>query len=149
MENPKADVTLKVLVCEYKQLNRNVLRNMLQHYGHDVVITASTEEALATFWANPSDFDLLLIDIPVQRQVVVDDNHVVLRVPEISFDWLERIRQTLPALPVLLISGSLGESFVPPAGAQHLPKPFTCQELYVAIHDVVATSWSIHMAEAA
>jgi CheY-like chemotaxis protein len=139
--------TLSVLVCEYKPINQTVISRILQHYGYCVLMTSSAEEALGVFWNDPHNFDLLLIDIPVPRQVVWEDNKVVVRVPEISFEWLERIRQARPNLPVLLISGSLGEAFIPPANAHHLAKPFTAQELFTAMKDVmVASSFPTRMA---
>jgi CheY-like chemotaxis protein len=151
MTDPNASLaTCNVLVCEYKQINQRVIERILLHYGYSVLMTSSTDEALELFWEHPELFNLLLIDIPVARQVDLENNKLVMRLPEISFEWLERIRQGFPNLPVLLISASLGETFVPPANARHLPKPFTSQDLFSMVSELLlAAAPSTTLAEAA
>jgi CheY-like chemotaxis protein len=73
---------------------------------------------------------------------VVEDGHVdaaVLDVlmPGVSGDAIaDRLRQTNPELPVLLMTGDYGEQFLVDVGVPVLHKPFAPEELVRAVRDL-------------
>jgi CheY-like chemotaxis protein len=96
---------------------------MLRSYGCEVVCTASAEDALRLI-DTPPGFDAVVSDVlmPGQMDGVALANH---------------LRQILPQLPLVLISGHHGDTS-PPPGVRLLQKPCPPDVLVGAIEAAIA-----------
>ena len=114
-----------VLLVEDEEEVRELLIDVLNSHGLRVTPVASAEEALAVQTQHP--FDLLLTDVGL---------------PGASGPDLAReVRQRLPRLPVLFISGQSGDVFEDegqldsPRG--FLQKPFSSRALVASLHELL------------
>jgi two-component system sensor histidine kinase RpfC len=55
--------SLKVLVAEDNKVNQHVLKGILEHGGHNVIITESGDEALETLSQDEGGIDILILDM--------------------------------------------------------------------------------------
>lgn len=56
-------VKLRVLVAEDNPVNQRVMRGLLEHAGHEVVMASNGEEALSLLEANASQYSLAIMDM--------------------------------------------------------------------------------------
>ena len=56
-------VKLRVLVAEDNPVNQRVMRGLLEHAGHDVVMASNGEEALSLLESNASQYSLAIMDM--------------------------------------------------------------------------------------
>jgi PAS domain S-box-containing protein len=107
-----------VLVAEDEEGVRTLARHMLELLGHEVVLAADGDEALARLHERAGKVRLVLLDLTMPRR----DGEQTLR----------EVRRHWPDLPVLLMSGyseaELGGR-VAGAASGFLQKPFTLQDL--------------------
>lgn len=108
--------TCTVLVVDDDRLVRNLLRAMLQADGHETLVAASGEEALALVADGTAAPDVLLTDVTM---------------PGIDGPTLARtLRERFPALAVVVTSGYSGSAEAAGIeGACFLQKPYAHAEL--------------------
>ena len=105
--------TETVLVCEDDELVRILLQTILTENGYRVLSASKPDEALSLAAAHGADIDVLVTDVIMPQ----------LSGPEL----VERLEETRPGLPVLLLSGYPAETIRNrplPAGSLFLQKPF-------------------------
>jgi hypothetical protein len=117
-----------VLVVEDDEGIRRLVGRLLSGAGHRVLSAGAPSRALH-----------LLRDRGYEIDVLVSDAIM----PEMSgYELLEEARATRPGLPVLLVSGYVGNARGPreaPSGARLLRKPFSRDELLLAVEAVTQT----------
>jgi len=117
---------LQILVVDDEQSVRRAVKMLLEHAGHKVWDADGGETALQELAQRK--FDIVITDFSM---------------PGMHGDQLiARIRQILPAQPIILVTGFPEEydAFGRPAGKADvlLLKPFTLRELHEAIRRVLA-----------
>lgn len=106
----------RILVVEDDDAVRKVVRLLLGELGYDVVALDSAAAALDLSTEELESFALLISDVVMPGQTG----------PELAAVLRERV----PALPVLFMSGHLrGQKAILPPDAKLLPKPFTAGDL--------------------
>jgi CheY-like chemotaxis protein len=85
----------KILVVEDEEAVRRVLGAILEHHGFDSCLTASGPEAIATYTAAATDFDVVLLDVQMPH---CDGVQTLLALQKVD-----------PRVRVVFISGSTGE----------------------------------------
>jgi two-component system cell cycle sensor histidine kinase/response regulator CckA len=122
----------RVLVVDDEETIRHVLRDILFGLGCEVVTAAGGEEALRLFGEHR--FSLTLTD----RQM-----------PGMGGEELaERIRQTHPEHPVIMVSGMSGPVKGAPTVA-YLPKPFSRASVTEAVQSALLSALLSALPEAA
>lgn len=106
---------------------RELTRRLLSRHGHEVLVAASPEEAMAILGGRPDAIALLLTDVVM---------------PGMSGRELaQRLRQQRPDLPVLFMSGDPAGIIDPcdalPPGMSFLAKPFSPQNLFAAVQQAL------------
>ncbi|MFT8736748.1 MAG: response regulator [Zymomonas mobilis] len=135
-EEPKQDVNTsslvwgsgKILLVEDEETVRNVASFGLVRQGYEVLTAENGEEALSILKKN-SEIDLLISDVVMPGM----DG------PSLGSE----ARKLKPNLPVLFISGYAEEQLRRSISLEHvafLPKPFSIQDLAVAVSKVLKTS---------
>jgi PAS domain S-box-containing protein len=110
---------LNILLVEDETDIRENTRDMIEYLGHRVCAVATAEEAMQKL---SGDIDLLLTD---------------LRLPGVQGDDLAQVaRASFPRMQILLASGYGNMAQV--AGVGTLPKPFTLDDLRVALAAIAA-----------
>ena len=113
----------RVLVVDDDPALRKVCRRMLEQAGFEVVEAADGPAALEALQKAAAPFEVVLLDYTMPRM------H--------GFDVLKAIRQTHPALPVILCSGysqqQATQRFAEAGLSGFLQKPYGLQELLDAI----------------
>jgi signal transduction histidine kinase/CheY-like chemotaxis protein len=116
-----------VLLVEDNPLVRPVIARLLEHIGCRVVAVASVREALAALEGGPTP-DLVLTDVLMPEQT--------------GADLAEALRERAPSLPVLAMSGWLGDDELAVRlgrlGVPVLRKPFTPDALARAVAEGLA-----------
>ncbi len=112
---------LSVLLVDDEELVREGTAAMLRELGHEVTEAHGGAEALARM-ARSDCFDIVITDYKMPR---MDGAELALR-----------LRETRPAMPVLLITGYTGLTEDAP-GLPALPKPFRQHDLARAIAQLV------------
>lgn len=113
----------RVLLVEDDELLRGLTSMILRGFGHEVVITASADEALVVAARGDTPIDVLFSDVKLGG----------------AMDGVELARQMLrrvPTLGVILTSGNpawLVPVGLPPARVQLLAKPYRKDELQTAL----------------
>jgi signal transduction histidine kinase len=120
---PASIADARILLVEDNEALCEITATMLRSYGCEVVCTASAEDALRLI-DTPPGFDAVVSDVlmPGQMDGVALANH---------------LRQILPQLPLVLISGHHGDTS-PPAGVRLLQKPCPPDVLVGAIKAAIA-----------
>ncbi|WP_382320831.1 response regulator [Hydrogenophaga sp. UC242_53] len=121
--SPAAIAGTRLLLVEDNEALCEATAAVLRSYGCDVVCTASAEDALRLI-DTPPGFDVVVTDVlmPGKMDGVALANH---------------LRQILPQLPVVLISGHHGDTS-PPPGVRLLRKPCPPEVLAGAIEAAIA-----------
>ena len=125
---PPSDARLEtVLLVEDEGGIRALVRKILRRQGYEVLEAAGGEEAIRTALSHIGRIDLLLTDVMM---------------PGINGRELaDRLRQTMPHLRVLFISGYTNErslySAELPEGTEFLQKPFTLTTLLEKVRKVL------------
>jgi DNA-binding response OmpR family regulator len=118
-----------VLVVDDELESREVIRRMLEAENFHVEEAANGEAALALIQARPEPYDLVLTD---------------LLMPDIDGRQLsETLARYRPSVAILGMSGN--PDAVPHIGPSDIPfrvmlKPFTAEDLYLAIRDAISRS---------
>jgi CheY-like chemotaxis protein len=111
----------RILVADDNRQLVEMLRAMLEDAGYEVVCASSGLAASALL--DREDVDLLILDVLM---------------PGMSGDALaDLLRRSRPALPVLLMTGDTGESFLPGHEYPVLHKPFSEQQLVDAVRELL------------
>lgn len=114
----KAGSSLRtVLIAEDEPAVRRLVERILRADGHEVIVSASGEEALARFISHPS-FDLLLTDVVMPGMG--------------GLELALRVRALSPSLPILFMSGYTDDKVrdrLGPIGSGFIGKPFSRGEL--------------------
>jgi CheY-like chemotaxis protein len=97
-----------ILVVDDERAIRTLATAILQSAGHRVLTAANGLEGVAVFRSYPDDIGLVLTDMMMP---VMDGAQAI-----------ERIRETRPHVPIILMSGYLGKT--PPKGVVLFQKPF-------------------------
>jgi PAS domain S-box-containing protein len=116
-----------ILLVEDDLALSNLVISILQDAGYQTSVTSSAEEALLLFNREQAKFDMLFSDIVLPG--------------ETGIELADRIRETHPALPVLLYSGYRDQrerwSSLDTKGYHFLQKPFTVTSLLAAVYDTL------------
>jgi len=111
----------RILVADDNRQLVEMLRAMLEDAGYDVVSASSGLAASALL--DKEEVDLLILDVLM---------------PGMSGDAVaDLLRRSRPDLPVLLMTGDSGESFVPATVYPVLRKPFSEQQLVEAVRQLL------------
>ncbi len=121
---------LRVLLVDDEEMVLKVAEEMLSYLGCVTRISRNGREGVKMVQRNPSDFDLVILDMIM---------------PEMNGkDALLKIRKAAPDMRILLSSGySVGESineFVSDASIQFIKKPFRLEELSQKIEGILNAS---------
>src|SRR5688572_2510318 len=79
----------RILVVDDEPLTARALERMVRHFGHDVDVAESVDQAIARLDETP--FDVVLTDVHLGRVN--------------GFDLLHHVRERAPEVPVVLITG--------------------------------------------
>ena len=117
-----------ILVMDDDETLRNVMTTILREQGHEVSAFATADDGLAA--AGRGSFDLVVTDILMPGTT--------------GYDAILELRQTLPATPVLAVSGGgddTDNSYLDIArrlGARRaLHKPFTADQFRAAVAELL------------
>jgi CheY-like chemotaxis protein len=111
----------RILVADDNRHLVEMLRAMLEDAGYDVVSAGSGLAASALL--EKEEVDLMILDVLM---------------PGMSGDAVaDLLRGSRPELPVLLMTGDSGESFVPGTTYPVLRKPFSEQQLIEAVRGLL------------
>jgi two-component system cell cycle sensor histidine kinase/response regulator CckA len=117
-----------ILLVEDEPGVRAVLERMLRSMGHEVLVAAHGEEALAIWRAHAGRFDLLVTDVVMAGRPG----------PEVA----RLLTRESPGLRVLFISGYSAAETLPPCdpsrGVGYLPKPMTFETLAEKVSALLA-----------
>jgi CheY-like chemotaxis protein len=102
-----------VLVVDDDSSVRNVMSQILENLGYDVVTASHGLEAVTLFQAERCRIDLVMTDL---RMPVMD-----------GYEAVALLRAANPSVRIVCMSSYLAESC--PAGAFFLEKPFTVQSV--------------------
>ena len=114
----KARSVRTVLMAEDEPSVRKLVGRILRADGHEVIVSASGEEALAQFISHPQSFDLLLTDVVMPGMG--------------GLELALRVRALSPGLPILFMSGYTDDTVrdrMGPIGSCFIGKPFSRSEL--------------------
>jgi DNA-binding response OmpR family regulator len=116
-----------VLLVEDEDLVRGLVRGFLERAGYTVIEASTADEAVTLAAAHAGAIRGLLSDVML---------------PGLDGTKLgKQLRQEIPDLKIVYMSGNLGESVahgdVLQAGTRFLEKPFTRHELLEAVHDLI------------
>lgn len=118
-----------VLVVDDEEFIRDTAQQTLESAGYRAIVASDGEEALD-----------LMDDYSDAVDAVITD----LRMPNMNgHDLISALHERYPALPIIAASGASDSEAEAPleAGARKfLPKPFTAEKLYAALHDVLRPS---------
>lgn len=114
--------TEKILVVDDEDAVRNVVGLSLQHLGYQITMAESGRTALGILEQDPN-YDLVLLDMLM---------------PKMSGEQVfDKLKVLYPEIKVLIMSGFTSEASVnkilSEGGKGFLPKPFTIQQLSIAI----------------
>jgi two-component system, OmpR family, alkaline phosphatase synthesis response regulator PhoP len=111
---------MRVLVADDSPHLVLLYRAVLEDAGYEVVSVSNGMAAIAA--VESGDVDAAVLDVLM---------------PGVSGDAIaDRLRQTNPSLPVLLVTGDYGTQFVVDAAAPVLRKPFAPEELVRAVQEL-------------
>ena len=120
--------TGRILLADDEDLVRDVARRMLERLGYDVDVAADGEEAIARVLANPSRYNLVILDGNMPR---MQGREAALR-----------IRDAVPGMPMVLATG-----YLEPREQERLPsygfsamiaKPYTLSDLSRVVAEQLA-----------
>jgi two-component system cell cycle sensor histidine kinase/response regulator CckA len=124
-QTPEEHARPTILVVDDEPDIRSLIAKILRREKYDVVEAGSVSEALATATAHKGSLDLLLTD------VMLPDGS--------GLELAERLRERLPAVKILYISGYTSDEAVrqgaQPPGAKFLQKPFTLNALLEKVRE--------------
>jgi signal transduction histidine kinase len=120
----------RVMVVDDEEALLELTTDALRALGYEPAGYGSAKAALQAFRANPDDFDVLITD---------------LRMPSMSGDALIReVRQLRPLLPVILVSGYVGDAAAAPSNSgwadEVLTKPLRINALATSLARVLAVA---------
>src|SRR5262249_52266902 len=83
------DLPARVLIVDDEPLIARTLERMVRHFGHEVTLAESVEDAVARF--SETGFDVVLTDLNLGQRN--------------GFDLLHQVKDKAPEVPVVLITG--------------------------------------------
>lgn len=117
-----------ILVVEDEKAVRQVTVRTLNHYGYRVIEADHGRDALHRWPEHAAGVDLLLTDVVMPEGLS-------------GFELVERLRQTRPGLPAILMSGYNSEMMIRhltlPSGTVFLQKPFVPADLARKIRELL------------
>jgi signal transduction histidine kinase/DNA-binding NarL/FixJ family response regulator len=118
----------KILVTEDNAVNEKIIRRLLEHKGHSVLVVPTGDEALAAVQARP--FDIIFMDINMPGKNGIETTRDI-----------RALGEKYRAIPIIGLSANIMEEQVKQcydAGMiGHIGKPFAPREIYTAIADCV------------
>ena len=118
-----------VLIVDDEEFIRDTAQQTLESAGYRAIVAADGEEALDLMGDYSDAVDAVITD---------------LRMPNMNgHELIDVLCERYPSLPIIAASGASDSEAEEPveAGARKfLPKPFTAEKLYAALHDVLRTS---------
>jgi two-component system sensor histidine kinase RpfC len=113
-------VSLRILVAEDNPVNQRVMRGLLEHAGHEVVMVANGEDALAKLEADADQFSLAIMDMHMP----------VMSGPEAVKRWRFMEQGHLPVIMLTADARGEAEQQCREAGADDfLTKPVNSRDL--------------------
>jgi PAS domain S-box-containing protein len=116
-----------VLVAEDEEPVRTLIVSLLERSGYEVLAASSGTEAIDLARSHEGLLDLLITDVVMPRMS--------------GRELTRRIRDERPEIGVLYVSGYTADEFVrrgvPEPDAPFLQKPFTIEELELAVHEAL------------
>jgi PAS domain S-box-containing protein len=114
----------RVLLVEDDRLVRTAGQRILERLGYRAVVASSGEHALEVMASQTEPVDLLMTDMVM---------------PGISGpDLVRQLRERLPHLPVLVVSGHAELDLERIEGARYLQKPYTMESLGARIRELLS-----------
>ena len=116
-----------VLLVEDEDAVRRATRRLLERYGYQVIEASDGEVALEKWTVQRDQISAVVTDV---------------RMPRVGgHELVRRLRAEAPRLPIVLVSGYTAENHMATDSLTHfLDKPFTGDQLYRALADVMAAS---------
>jgi CheY-like chemotaxis protein len=121
LEQNRASET--ILLVEDEDFLRDVVKDLLEQIGYQVLGAASGKDALALAEQHGGNIHVLVTDILMPE----------LPGPELA----EKLLDARPNLKVLYVSGGSESDFGLPPGSTHLMKPFTMKMLSTKLREVL------------
>jgi PAS domain S-box-containing protein len=120
-----------ILVVDDEEAVRDVVRRFLEIAGH-IVLSAATEEEALSLLCGEQAVDLVILDVMPPRAKAAGSEAAT----------LQRLRQHLPGVPILLCTGLLqsgaAAGLLQAGAAGLLRKPFRMNELWYAVAQALA-----------
>lgn len=113
-----------ILIVDDEAHIRFLIHKVLESAGHSLFEAASGPEALDILDTHPYPFDVIVLDVRMPRMD--------------GFEFLRRLRQQIPHMPVLLVTAH--KETIPPEfqDERHLSKPFGTQKLIDMVNNLLA-----------
>lgn len=127
------DVTGTILVIDDEASIREVLKEILENEGHQVILATNGQNGLSCYQSQAQRVDLVLLDM---------------NMPDMSGkQTLAALREFTPDLPIIFCSGynqtDIIDTHDDPTITTFLPKPFQLATLISMVHDVLARAKAV------
>jgi CheY-like chemotaxis protein len=126
-------VSQRVLLVEDDELVRGLTSMILRGFGHEVVVTASADEALAAVAQGDESIDVLFSDVKLGGGMT-------------GVELARQMLKTVPTLRVILTSGDpswLETLGLPPAQVRLLSKPFRRDQVKQALDGLASATTAV------
>lgn len=124
---PLAETSVRVFAVDDEELVTDLIAAILGAEGYVVQVFQDPTRALQAFTEAHPKPDLLITDFVMGQMN--------------GIELIEKCRQQAPALPTLLLSGTVTEDFIQLFATQpdrFLAKPFRAEQLLAAVREVLA-----------
>ena len=125
-----SDSSRLILIVDDDADIRELICSVLEDDGHAVVAAENGLDASALFEANPTEFQLAVVDLMMPGMK--------------GDDLIRRLRRTIPGFPVIVVSGYADREM--PADIAHtgptpvVPKPFRLEQLSAAVARLISAA---------
>jgi len=117
----------RILYVDDEQDLATIGRKMLEHLGYTVTVQTSATEALALFRDDKDKFDLIITDLTMPKMT--------------GLQLTERIKALTPGIPIILVTGFLGQLSRKTAGktgvSKLVMKPIVLKNIARAVREVL------------
>ena len=120
-----------ILVVDDEEFIRDTAQQTLESAGYRAIVAADGQEALSMVEDYHEALDAVITDLRMPNM----DGHALIRA----------LNESYPALPIIAASGVADgqtDAAMEAGARQFLPKPFTAEKLYTALHEVLNTTES-------